>query len=636
MPPAPPVASVRVLYATATGTAEDVARDVAQRFTLCGLSVAGCTTVDSYSFATMPVDASRGTIFVYVIATAGDGEAPASMLRFWTALRSAGLPRNALAGVRFAVFGLGDRSYTKFNAAARRLATRMSELGAFTITPLALGDESAPGGYDAAFRPWIEALFSTTVLGYANMALPSPLPPPKPRWNIDLQKLEVPRETTWGGDFKPVADAGKWRTGQVPLKRRLPGATEAVVVESHVSVNRVLTNPDVLRDDREVRHIELDVPMALVPEFLTYVPGDVVNVMPRNRASAVDAFLQLTGLDGQDIITLTASASNLHGEHVNTTRKDGLPDADLLNIQTPCALADFVAAQLDLSAMPRRRFLEHLAPYASDDMQRDKLVEFASKENAESLTQYAYREKRTILIALRDFPSARPPLAQLIDMIPPLRPRAFSIASSRAAHKNKIHICAAMVRYTTPLRFARIGVCSSFWLNCEVGDIVPVFLEKGTLRFDETRPAILVGPGTGVAPMRSFISSLPAAFPSDTDRVLYFGCRQSRGDYLYANEWADALLDKRMSRLESAFSRENAFGRKVYVQDLMKRDAAELWRLIVDGGAIYVAGSAGDMPKGVRFSIATAAVNAGGMSERDAERFVRQLEATRRLQVECW
>lgn len=618
-PESPPYSSVRILYATATGTAEDVAHALAQRFTLCGMPVAACAPVDSHTLSSLPTHATAGALFVFVVATAGDGEAPAGMARLWAALRVARLARDALAAVRAAVFGLGDRGYPKFNAAARRLAVRLGDVGAALVTPLALGDEAAAGGYDAALRPWVEALFRAVVPGYDGRSVPSPPPAPAPRLRVTVVAEAAEARAQDGGGR---ADVGKWRAGQVRRRRRLVGGDERVsVVEAVVAANSVVTRQDKMREEREVRHVELDVSGG-GGVFADYAPGDVVHVLPRNRPSAVDAFLTLVDRDPRAVIDV-----------------DGEPDAlGALNIQTPCALADFAAAQLDLSATPRRRFLERLAAFATDERQRDKLVEFSSADGAESLVQYAHREKRTVLMVLRDFPSARPPLADLIDMIPPLRPRAFSIASSRPAHGSRVHVCAAIVKYTTPLRFARVGVCSSLWLCARVGDVVPVFLERGTLRFDSARPAVLVGPGTGVAPMRSFISSLvgaPAA--AAVARVLYFGCRHAQGDFLYEGEWEEAVSDGRLGRVETAFSRDDA-ERKVYVQDRMTRDAQELWR-IVDGdakGCVYVAGAAGDMPKAVRWTIVRAAMSVGGLSEGDAERYVRRLESTRHLQVECW
>lgn len=549
------------------------------------------------------------------------------MRGLWTSLRAASLGPTALSGVCAAIFGLGDRGYQKYNAAARRLATRIVDLGAVLVTPLALGDESADGGYDAALRPWVEAVFEASVPRFAPEMVPSPLPAPEPRLKLRVAPAE-------GHIVGKVGGCGKWRLGQVRKQRRVSDGTGdvAVVVEAKVARNCVITNQDAMDREREVRHVELDFSHDGGGSFEEYVPGDIVHVMPRNRASAVDAFFTLfADLDPQAVVDIDS------GE---------VEAADFLNIELPCSLGDFVAAQLDLSAIPRRRFIERLAAFATDAMQREKLLEFSSAGGASKLVQYAYREKRTILMTLRDFPSARPPLSHLVDMLPALRSRPFSIASSRQAHGSVLHICAAVVKYTTPLRFARVGVCSSLWLAAEVGDTVPIYLEKGrALRFDYSRPAILVGPGTGVAPMRSFVTSLSRkSEPGQGQqreqpfRVLYFGCRHARGDFLYEQEWRDAVTKKSLTRLETAFSRDGPAAEKVYVQDVMSRNAVELWHHLCGEpqGYVYVAGAAGDMPKAVRQCIISAGVTAGGLSQEDAEKFVKRMESTKRLQVECW
>jgi sulfite reductase alpha subunit-like flavoprotein len=643
---------IRVLYATATGTAEDVARDVSHRFELCAVPVACCATMDSYPFDALLAHAAAGTLFVFVIATSGDGEAPQTMTRLWTALRNAALPRGVLAPVRFAVFGLGDRSYPKFNAAARRFCTRMTDLGAALVLPLGLGDEADPRGYDAELGPWIDALFLRVVPYYSALHLPSPLPPPKPRWRIDLIEGCDAGGHLVADTIPPTSE--KWGHHQTVTHRRTNAGTHARIVEARVVKNILLTDADALEDDREVRHIELNVDPGNKwssgvrdSEFFDYVPGDVVNVLPRNRLSAVRAFLELTSLNGDDIINVkshdeAALDSYNHREtcadDMQEQRSAEYFELGSLNIRTPCRLADFVSAQLDVSAMPRRRFLERLAGYAADTLQRDKLLELSSPDGAADLVQYAYREKRTILMVLRDFPSARPPLEQIIDMIPPLRPRAFSIASSRQRHGSTVHICAALVRYTTPLRFARVGVCSSFWLGAVVGNIVPVFLERGSLSFHEDRPAILVGPGTGVAPMRSFITSLDGVVmgkrSSIVPRVLYFGCRHAKGDYLYKDEWENAVTSGKLCNVRVAFSRDGPA--KVYVQDKMAEDGLEIWNMLKSECTIYIAGAAGNMPKSVRLVLVKIAVSQGGLSETEAGKFVKKLESSRRLQIECW
>ena len=606
---------VHVLYATATGTAEDVAQSLSESLAARGTLVKGCTTVDEYNIASLPVHSSQGHRFIFIIATCGDGEVPLSMRKFWHFIRRADLPGGILAEMRFAIFGLGDRAYVKFNAAARKLHLRLQDLGAAPFVPLALGDDSAQGGYDKELMPWFESVCQAVV--------------PKSHTNANYTdrrgeaiepRICVHLESKGNRTTSGSAATSIWKSGQAKL-------SDAIAVgglhESHVLRNDIITDAAFLSDDKEVRHIELDVSEALAKSgLLDYIPGDIVHVMPRNRASAVDAFFQLTGFDETAVVRVEQSGSKKRfGSYT-------------LNVQQPCTLREFVSAQLDLSCMPRRRFFERLAPFAADAMQQEKLIEFASADGADTLTQYAYREKRTILMVLRDFPSARPPLDHLVDMIPVLKSRAFSIASSQQAHAGQIHICASIVRYTTPLKFARVGVCSSFFLNLSVGDVVPIFLEKGTsLRFKETKPSIMLGPGTGVAPMRSFISS---SRPNVNGNILFFGCRSRCGDFLYEKEWEQFQTSGQLSSLVTAFSRERA-GTKVYVQDKLLEECEKIWTLVAKKEAhVYVAGAAGAMPKSVRLAMVEICQRSGGLSESESNSYVRQMEVDGRLQMECW
>lgn len=605
-------APVHLLYATSTGTAEDVAEVLAERLLTCGVSVLTCSTLDDYPLAQLLADTSKGDLFIFIVATSGDGQVPFNMRRFWQFIRRSDLPPSVLSSMKYAVFGLGDRSYVKFNAAARRLVARLCDLGASLILPLALGDDSSDGGYEKELLPWSEKLLYT-ITSSASIRTGRSETLVETRITVKTYAKEAPD--------KPVPTChDKWLPGQAlhTDKESVSPAFNAVVLSNHL-----LTNPKHLSDDKEVRHIELDVSQATKQSgFLDYEPGDIVHVMPRNKVSVVDAFFELTKFDPFDTVEVTKSKTK--------TRFARYPS----NIRTPCTLRDFVSAQLDLTASPRRRFFERLAPFATSPIEKEKLLELASSSGAETLAQYSYREKRTILMALRDFPSARPPLNHLLDMVPVLKSRPFSIASSSLAHPGRIHICASIVKFRTVLRFFRVGVCSSFFLRLEEGDFVPILFEKGTcLRFDETKPSILIGPGTGVAPLRSFLFSVK---PGGPQKWLFFGSRCKDGDYLYDQDWRQLLRSSKLTELTTAFSRADE-AKKCYVQDKMLSVADRIWELLAHGnGKIYIAGSAGSMPKDIRKTLLDICQSEGKMPSSDSEHFVRGLETCGRLQMECW
>ena len=602
---------VNILYATVTGTAEDIAEDVAIELAGNGTNIISFSKIDDYPLQRLLSDAQQGQLFVFIVSTCGDGETPPCMRKFWNFVRRRDLPSGILKPLCFAIFGLGDRSYVKFNAAARVLCTRLVDLGASLLVPLVLGDDSAQGGFDKDFFPWLTNLKSKM--------LPDLRKDKVNKKQIDLKSPRV--VINFIEDSIPWSKSHDlWQPEQY-IQDHKEG--ESIIFESTVAVNEAMTNPEHLEDDKEVLHVELNIAESPSDTGLdSYEPGDIIHVVPRNRPSAVKAFFELTDFDGQKLVT------------VKRHKPDNRFAEYKLNIRMPCTLHEFVSAQLDLSSTPRRSFFERLAPFATNELEKTKLMELSSPEGADDLLQYSYREKRTILIALRDFPSARPPLDHLIDMIPRLQSRPFSIASSVNAHPGRIHLCASIVRYKTPMRFVRIGVCSSFLLRLKEGDIIPIFLEKGTsLRFTKEKPAILVGPGTGVAPMRSFISS---SENMSKENILFFGCRNEQGDYLYKDEWMEYVKTGKLTHILPAFSRKDP-NDKFYVQDRMMQESVKIWRLLSENEAyVYVAGAAGGMPKAVQQALVDISEKEGKVSTEEAERFVRGLITRKRLQMECW
>lgn len=601
----PPNATIHVLFGSETGTAEDLSQHVAEALCDAGGTIASYSTLNEYDLYRLPEHAKTGHIFVFVVSTCGDGEAPRNMHSFWSFLRRADLPPDVLKQLQFSVFGLGDRSYVKYNACARKLHARLVRLGAQSLLPLSLGDDSADGGYDVEFVRWLNLLIDT-------------LCPEKQIQSDELLGTQSLRPARVRVDLlEPSSSLPS--TFDLWSKSQAPDYTE----DSYVLLNDIMTDSKFLADKREVRHIVLDVSRISESHgFSSYEPGDIVHILPRNRPSAVDAFLKLMDLQGDDIISVCET-------ELESTVTFGRIQ---LNIRTPCTIREFVSAQFDLWCTPRRRFFQQLAQYATNPAEREKLTELGGAKGSDNLTQYVHREKRTLLMVLRDFPSSRPPLTRLIEIIPRIRSRAFSLASSPEAHPGVVHVCAAMVRYTTPLRFARTGLCSSFFERLEVGNVVPVFLERGSaLRFQKDYPAILIGAGTGVAPMRSFVSS---CVHDDIERILFYGCRNEGGDFLYKKEWDEWTSNGVLGDVITAFSR--AGPEKVYVQHKLLQMGELVWRMLSEMGCrVYIAGAAGGMPKGVREALVTICRTIGGLGD-GAEMFIRRLEVQRRLQVECW
>lgn len=617
----PETNAVRVLYASETGTAEDLALGLRDTLSALSVPVLSCGSVDAYDIARLP---GEDALLIFVVATCGDGAHPRHLTPLWAVLRQATLPAGMLSAVRFAVLGLGDRAYPRFNAAARRLFARLAQLGAVPVLALAdsLADESDADGQDAVVVPWVRALAARLRPGEdvdaATAAAAPPAPPPvhldvRPAQKDKGKEIESEKEN---GKVK-AEDEGKWQAGQAAASEaELPIITATRITAASVA------------PERDVRHVSLSTAHLPPSSALrTHAPGDVLHVLPRNRPSAVDAFFSLFPLIDPHATVVSTSAP--------------------LNVRTPCSVRNIVAAHLDLSAPPRRRFLGLLAAHARAPAEAAKLTELASLQGADALAQYAFREQRSVLMALRDFPSARPDLPHLLAIAPRIRARAFSVAGGDPS-ANRIDICAAVVRYTTPLRFARIGLCTGFLAATAPGDVVPASLTRASaLRFDASAPAVLVATGTGIAPLRAFLSAVERQQEARTtftavDRVLVFGCRSEDTDFLYAEDikrWASPDV-RVLSHVATAFSRDGP--EKVYVQHRLRECANHVWRVIepTANGRVYVAGAAGSMPKAVRQALVEVCDELGPAEHPGpwpgGERYVRTMEMNGRLQVECW
>ncbi|CDG46817.1 NADPH-dependent assimilatory sulfite reductase flavoprotein subunit [Serratia symbiotica] len=349
------------------------------------------------------------------------------------------------------------------------------------------------------------------------------------------------------------------------------------------------------RSDKDVRHIEID----LGDSDLCYQPGDALGVWFDNDPALVDELVQLLWLKGDEPVVVGGKTLPLAGalrSHFELTQNT-LPIVD-----------KYAALSRD----------ETLIGLLADKM---------------ALQQYAHHTP--IVDMVRQAP-ADLNAEQLIGLLRPLTPRLYSIASSQAETANEVHITVGVVRYDINGR-ARAGGASSFLADRleEDGDL-RVFIEHNDnfrLPANPDAPVIMIGPGTGIAPFRAFMQQRNSDGAGGKN-WLFFGNPHFTEDFLYQVEWQRYVKDGLLTRIDLAWSRDQQH--KVYVQDKLREQGAEVWRWLQEGAHIYVCGDANRMAKDVENTLLALVAKHGGMDTEQADEFLSELRLGRRYQRDVY
>ncbi|KMM47068.1 reductase [Cellulomonas sp. A375-1] len=538
------VRQVVVLWASQTGTAEDLAAAAAQRLGAAGLAPR-CLAMDDC----LPADLPTGADLVLVTSTFGDGDAPDNGAAFWEAVASADARR--LDGSRFAVLALGDSSYDRFCGHGRRLDHRLEELGA---TRLVDRSDVEPGDDERA-HAWIDAVVHA--LAGEEPASPEPA-----------------RATPGVATQAPAAPARATR--QRPGGARLVG-------------NRLLSMPG---SAKEVREIVLDV--ADSPREVSYRAGDALAVRPTNASALVDEWLAVTGWD---------------------------PDQDVEVEGRALRLRDALTSELDIS-----RVSHDLLTLVAEHSGSAELRRLLRPGSGSDLARWTWcRQAVDVVADLAPDVAA----ADLVGALRRLAPRQYSISSSARVTPGRVTLTMSVVRYASPSGAARGGVCSTFLADAPLDTLVPVHVQPSAHFHPPAAdvPAIMVGPGTGVAPFVGFLADRAAA--GHTGRNwLFFGEQHRSTDFYYRDELSRHVADGTLDRLDTAFSRDQRS--KVYVQDRMREHGARLWAWLEDGASFFVCGDASRMAKDVDVALRDVVATHGAMSEEAAAAYVKDLTTTRR------
>ncbi|VVN27237.1 Nitrate reductase [Pseudomonas fluorescens] len=390
-------------------------------------------------------------------------------------------------------------------------------------------------------------------------------------------------------EFEEPADAWLTRFQQTlnPAKPIAPAATPAGKTKLHPSrllLNRHL-NPHSAH--KETRQFALD----LAGSGLTYEAGDALGVRPRNCPDLVSELLELT--------QLSAGAS--------------------VNIETfgDVSLQQALTQHFEI-ARPGNETLAFIAERSANP----GLEQLLRPEHKAELKDWLWGRQLTDV--LQEYP-IECTADELLGTLKRLQPRLYSIASSAKAHPQEVHLTVAAVRYGK-----RKGVSSTF-LADRVGDgEVPVFVQPSkhfrTPR-DGDVPMIMIGPGTGVAPFRAFLQER-RAMGHQGRNWLFFGEQYAASDFYYQDELQGMQRDGLLTHLSLAFSRDQA--QKIYVQDRIREQGAELWRWLQDGAKLYICGDASHMAKDVDQALRQVAHTHGGLGVEDAVEYWRQLSEQKR------
>lgn len=370
-----------------------------------------------------------------------------------------------------------------------------------------------------------------------------------------------------------------------------------------VTANRLLSKPG---SAKETRHIEV----CLAGSGLHYKAGDSLGVFPVNRPSEVAEILERLGASGEELVSPA-----------------------MLKLAAPIALRDALMSKLALAG-PTGKFLGVLAARATDATEQVKLAGLIAPEAKEALL--AFLAERQFVDLLTEFPSAKITPQEFVDQLRRLMPRLYSIASSSKVYPESVHLTVAIVRYSTNQR-ERVGVCSTFMADrVEVGSTpTPIFVADSHFGPPEdlSKDCIMVGPGTGIAPFRAFVQDRVAAGATGRNWV-FFGDQKGATDYLYGDEWDAYVANGQVARMDLAWSRDQAG--KIYVQDKMRANAAELWAWLQGGAYFFVCGDAKRMAKDVDLALHEIIAAQGAMTPVQAADYVKQLKKDKRYQRDVY
>ncbi|KAG7195908.1 NADPH-cytochrome P450 reductase [Scheffersomyces spartinae] len=618
-----------LFYGSQTGTAEDYAskllKELASRF---GLK---CLTADlaDYDYDTLDTISNDVLVF-FLMATYGEGEPTDNAVEFYDYLQN---DADQLATLKYTVFGLGNSTYEFYNAIGKNVFEKLESLGSESFAPYGEGDDGK-GTMDEDFLAWKEKVFDALKndLNFEEHDLTY-----EPAIEIIPMDKDVNDETVSYGEPSAKYLDPTYNASRGPFDH------------SHPYIAPIATTTELFHSkDRSCVHAEFDISGS----NLRYSTGDHLAIWPSNS---------------DENIKLFAKAFNVESKLNDVFKIKALDSTYSIPFHTPITYGAVIRHHLEISGAISRQFLSSIANFSPSPEIKKEVTKLANDKLlfAKEVTSQQLDVADLLLKLSNGQPWTQIPFEFVIETIPHLQARYYSISSSSLTEKTSIHVT-AVVEAETHHNKKVGGVVTNLLKNLEIEqnneksepflhyDLkgprgkfsnfkLPVHVRRSTFKLpsNPSIPIILIGPGTGIAPMRGFVRervTLKKNDPSVTigETFVFYGCRTRDEDYLYKNEWpeyAKALGDS--FQMEVAFSREDPT-KKVYVQDKLLAHQLKLNELLDKGAYIYVCGDASRMARDVQKTLGSILAKGRNITEEKAAELIRSFKVQNRYQEDVW
>ena len=615
-------ADILVLWASQSGTTERMAGRLAKELTrrvganvllleICDIEPASCANIPESKLA------------IFMASTFGEGDPSDNMHAFWSWLH--GDTGVSLANMRFLAFGLGNSNYKHYNHVIKTVVQRLQARGAQSLMATGLAND-ATGDTEEHFLGWRDCVFELlqAKLGYQLQASTY-----QPSLQIIEDNLVEPCDLHLG-------------TPQARTSQRLTNAASKIYALP-VAQSRELCSET---HGRGCVHMEFD--LSPHPD-LKYKTGDHLAVWPVNPTSEADRIVRLLGIERK------------RAQRIHITSLDGTA----VKVPSPTTLDALLCYYLEICAPVSREQVSGLAAYAPNTDAKDFLVTVSrDKASYAALLAHTHVNLGRLLEAACDSPGAwnRLPLSLVIEMLPPMQSRFYSISSSSVVQARQVAITAIVADTKPAFSDDRIpGLATNYLLSTDGSShprgltysprpvatplgsgYIHASVRRSTFKLPmvASAPVLMVGAGSGIAPFRAFVQERARLRVMGRDvgtTKLFFGCRSPLRDYFYQDEFTDlaANLGKSFS-LTVAFSRPDNGERKKYVQEAIEDEAEDVCKLLLNMNAyFYICGSAA-MARDVLKTMGSLIMARQNWSESQLKDFVDRQKKTKRWMQDVW